>query len=343
MNSIRVLPCKCGLAWNKGVRMTFSPNGQRCFYRVVCDNGHKSNEYDDPIRAINNWNVWVEYGRDKAKIAPGDEQELATSETDEVKLLPCPNCRSYENVEIDYSIIDYGPVAQGMVRRRIRCSKCNHLAVGRDRSFESAAGHWNSISGPGTTEPVNVPHGIQAQKYATHEVCGGKLLIDKLESGERVVRCPKCGTTGEPAEDAQEAIKLWKERPRKVKDVVPEDVTIDIACPRCGFDKRIPVDSIISKQVLRATCPRCNHQVEAKTSTELLELLRREVPDAPQARPEAEEEPRPCPFCNSPNVDVVSNGDKMLRVGCNHCGAYGPNERVNRFAVVRWNTRESDQ
>jgi len=56
---------------------------------------------------------------------------------------------------------------------------------------------------------------------------------------------------------------------------------------------------------------------------------------------------KPCPFCGSEDVELVSFGAKTVsyQVKCNTCEAYGPlfyngNEAASRAALF-WNTRPS--
>lgn len=53
--------------------------------------------------------------------------------------------------------------------------------------------------------------------------------------------------------------------------------------------------------------------------------------------------PKPCPFCGSGDVGIVSHSNEVWHFSCCYnCGANGPEENTKVKAALAWNRRADD-
>ncbi|EPN6131752.1 TPA: restriction alleviation protein, Lar family [Enterobacter asburiae] len=54
--------------------------------------------------------------------------------------------------------------------------------------------------------------------------------------------------------------------------------------------------------------------------------------------------PKPCPFCGSGNIGIVSHGNELWYFArCHKCGANGPEEDTRIEAALAWKRRAGDE
>ncbi|EGO4532872.1 restriction alleviation protein, Lar family [Escherichia coli] len=54
--------------------------------------------------------------------------------------------------------------------------------------------------------------------------------------------------------------------------------------------------------------------------------------------------PKPCPFCGSGDIGIVSHSNEVWHFACCHnCGANGPEEDTKVKAALAWKRRAGDE